>query len=87
MTKKDLVKRLYYFFLRSIRLIRAYNFNEELVLQIIEFQNYFDRSDYIEDQEIIDLRYYYSLCFTKMEIKAKGDDKLKSNEIFKNDFK
>ena len=34
MSKRDLVKRLYTFFLRCLRLIRAYNMDDELVEQI-----------------------------------------------------
>jgi hypothetical protein len=49
MSKRDLVKRLYTFFQRCLRLTRAYNFDMELVNQIKEYQNYLDESDYIED--------------------------------------
>lgn len=87
MTKRELVKRLFSFYNKCLRLVRAYNFKDligplEKYHMVFTDIKKFKYSKYILDKDIIDLRFFISQCSQKLTLKAENDPNLKDNEAF-----
>ena len=78
--------RHYGFFLKCLRLVRAYNFDNTLIKQIEEYFNYFIKSGKISDNKLSTLNYFFTLCFEKLKIKVKQDPTRASDETFQHNF-
>jgi hypothetical protein len=88
MSKKSLTKRLLTFYNRCIVLVRVFNFNDQLVLQLGKYQDYlFNSSQFVKDKDILVSNRCLQRCKDKMEVKARADEKVQSDEVFQNRFK
>ena len=63
MTKRQLNKRLISFFNKCLRMIRAFNFDSTLVEQCLLYYEYLFVSNYVVDQQIISMRYFFASAF------------------------
>lgn len=86
MSKRDLFRRLHGFFKKCLRLVRAYNFDSQLLTQLASYYDFLFKSNYVFDAQVLDMRYYFSLCFQKLLIKARADPNLKENVLFQENF-
>lgn len=57
-------------------MIRAYNFDATLVATLKKYYDYIFVNNYVVDKQLLNMRYFFSLCFTKLRLKLKLDGKL-----------
>ena len=75
MTKRELVKRLMTFFQRCLRMTRAYNFDGTLAESFQKYFKFFIEGGYALDKQILNMRYFFATCHSKIMLKARIDPK------------
>lgn len=85
MMKRDLVKKLFGFYCKCLRLVRAYNFQERLIKMLSVYFEYFSRGKgekFISQKKFLLMRSIFNVAYEKLKLKSTSDPNLVASEEF-----